>query len=205
MTKKKTAKPKMKFAGKPKARRIKVSWKLEKRILLPAAEKARAKREAAKLSKEMRETLLKPENRDCWELAPPPTKLDCPRCGKTHKIKPKKFAKPMQFFNVPAKEGDKPTNSASYWALCPKTKEPIILFDRANLAASIENVLVKDFAKQIAEEEDKQFLADMAAMTAGKKRKAKKNLRNEKGVVTSTITMKFAGKPQVWQYVQPKP
>lgn len=59
---------------------------------------------------------------------PPLTELKpCPRCESKHgRIDPKKFRHPMEFFNA---EG-KVVQRASHWVLCPKTKEPIILFDR---------------------------------------------------------------------------
>lgn len=74
-------------------------------------------------------------------LHPPPTALDkCPRCEKTHKrIKPLKLGKPMNFYDPMGKL----TAIASHWAACPKTKEPVVLFDRAETGKSNSTMTVK--------------------------------------------------------------
>jgi hypothetical protein len=92
-------------------------------------------------------------------LHPPPTSLEkCPRCEKPHKkLKPLKLKKPMEFFGPDGK----PYGRASHWAQCPKTKEPIILFDRADVGQSVENLVMKQAVDDICKAEDAKFLSEI--------------------------------------------
>lgn len=150
---------------------------------------------------------------DTLVLHPPPTSIEkCPRCGKKHKsIKPKKLGKPMEFYAYDPPPSDpktpkvaprpeaKPTprlvSRASYWAVCPKTKEPIVLFDRVDRGSTIENIVVKQAVDDIVREEDKRFLDSLKgfASKTGKRGKGKKN----DAPVASTITATF-GPTQTW-------
>jgi hypothetical protein len=90
---------------------------------------------------------------------PPPTALaKCPRCEKPHKkLKPLKLKKPMEFHSPDGKFFVR----ASYWVPCPKTKEPVILFDRVDRGQSLENMVIKQGAEDIARQIDKEILADL--------------------------------------------
>ncbi len=86
----------------------------------------------------------------------------CPRCGGAHKIKAKKLLKPFRVeFNPPA-EGEKPLDPivSSFWAMCPKTKEPIILFDHY---VTTEDILKRNIVKDLASQIDKDVINSINA------------------------------------------
>lgn len=114
-------------------------------------------------------------------MHPPPTELEkCPRCEKRHKkLKPLKLKKPMDFYGPDGKLFAR----ASHWAVCPKTKEPIVLLDRADMGQTIENVVIKQAADDIAKEIDKEILGDLAKMTKEPPAKEKKGRWVKKKVV----------------------
>lgn len=125
-----------------------------------------------------------------WTVVKPPVStLDrCPRCGSKHSIKAKKFGQPMNFFAPPppapapapvvkpskkkvkVKVDDlkahvpRPYATASYWALCPKKREPIILYDVAVSKTSYNAFLKSEFIKTLTSREDKKFLDDVKRM-----------------------------------------
>jgi hypothetical protein len=99
---------------------------------------------------------------------PPPTALEkCPRCEKPHKkLKPLKLKKPMDFYDGP---DGKLFARASYWAQCPKTKEPIVLFDRPDAGESILNLVTKTAVDDICKEEDAKLLSEISSVVGNTK------------------------------------
>lgn len=84
-------------------------------------------------------------------LHPTPTALKpCPRCEKEHKkIVPQKFGIPMDFRDRKGKFVER----ASHWVLCPKTKEPVLLFERwSRTVTKATFTLNKAFALKAGEE-----------------------------------------------------
>lgn len=107
-------------------------------------------------------------------MKPPMTEFDkCPRCdGKHKKLKPKKFLKPMQFFDYDKDGKPELTSQASYWVKCPKTKEPVILFDRVDTGETVANCVLEtvqeNAVKDICEAEDKRILDELKSYTETK-------------------------------------
>ena len=95
-------------------------------------------------------------------MLPPPTSLEkCPRCEKPHKkLKPLALKKPMEFYGPDGKLYGR----ASNWAMCPKTKEPIVLFDRADTGESLLNLVTKQAVDDICKQEDAKFLSEISSM-----------------------------------------
>lgn len=116
---------------------------------------------------------------------PPPMALKpCPRCGEEHKkIAPKKFGTPMEFFTE-----KKLTQRASHWVLCPKTKEPVILFDRYSRTVTQATFDVKNaFVLKAGESKEKtpqqinvKYEGKTWGWTYDDKAKAKKSPKAEK-------------------------
>lgn len=138
---------------KPVARKIKATWKLDAKAV--SSKKGEPQKVTYKI------------DLNYVVMLPPPTALKaCPRCGKEHKkIKPLKFTKPMEFFSkaTKGKKKGQPVLSArsSHWFLCPKLKEPVIFFDHYVTSENIENYIIKKSADDIAEQIDKELLADL--------------------------------------------
>jgi len=141
-------------SGKPVARKLKMKWSPPKEIKFN------------------------------WvALLPPPTALEkCPRCEKPHKkLKPVKFAKPMEFIDSTGKFFAR----ASHWTLCPKTKEPVIFFDRADAGESILNLVTQTAVQDIQQAEDKRFLDSISALVG--KKGSKKPKKPKQAPKTETV------------------
>jgi len=125
-------------------------------------------------------------------LLPPPTALkSCPRCTNPHKkFVPLKFQKPMVFLDSTETLQAK----ASHWALCPKTKEPFILFDQVDKGESQQSV------EDIAAAEDKEVLHSLSTWTASypTPKKGKKGKEKQKPSTTQ-VTATF-GPATTWVY-----
>lgn len=132
-------------AKPPKARKLKAKWKLPAKFQISLSYVV-------------------------WH--PPPTSLEkCPRCEKPHKkLKPLKLKKPMDFYGGP---DGKLFARASYWAQCPKTKEPIVLFDRPDAGESILNLVTKTAVDDICKEEDAKFLSEISSVVGNTKTETK--------------------------------
>ena len=150
--------------AKPVARKLKAKWRLPKEFKI---------------------------NLNWVAILPPPTELKaCPRCEKPHKkLKPLKFAKPMLILDSTGKL----TAKASHWFACPKTKEPVILFDRVDAGESILNLVQQQAVQDIQKAEDKVFLDSISALVGkkGSKKSSKKPKRAPKTetVVTAKATL----------------
>lgn len=145
---------------KPVARKIKATWKPDPKVSLKGGQP---------------KPVTYRVNLSYVVMLPPPTAVgQCPRCGKPHKkIKPLKFAiKPMEFFSKLTKGKNKGKEvlsaRASHWFLCPKLKEPVIFFDHYVTPESIENYVAKKAADDIANQIDKEVLADLKAFAEPK-------------------------------------
>lgn len=139
---------------------------------------------------------------DCVAIHPPPTSIDeCPRCEKEHKkLKPLKFKRPMQFFRAGADGKPVMTSQASHWAQCPKTKEPIIFFDRVNVGESIENAVMRQAVDDICKEEDAKFLSEITS-AVGKTKTTTRAVWAKAPGSESTVSVKTElGDVQTWVY-----